>query len=46
MFKALWEAYAWFVGTYRMAVERLLNGDRNAVFPEGCFPPALPFVPG
>ena len=28
------------------ASERLKAGDRNAPFPIGCFPPALPFVGG
>jgi len=38
------EAFAWFVMEYREASERLRNGDRDAPFPEGCFPPGLPFV--
>jgi len=38
------EAFAWFVMEYREASERLRNGDRAAPFPEGCFPPRLPFV--
>jgi len=29
---------------YREASERLRNGDRDAPFPEGSFPPRLPFV--
>ena len=44
--KALREAYAWFCAAYRLASEKLRNGDRSVVFPAGCFPPALPFVPG
>jgi hypothetical protein len=42
----LWSLYAEFVGRFRDAAEKLRAGDRNAVFPPGCFPPALPFVPG
>jgi len=40
------EAYAEFVAAFRRAAERLKAGDRNAPFPVGCFPPALPFVGG
>jgi REP element-mobilizing transposase RayT len=42
--KALWEAYAWFVAAFREAAEKLRDGDRNARFPVGSFPPHLPFV--
>ena len=42
----LWEAYAWFVAAFRDASEKLRAGDRNAAFPLGSFPPALPFVGG
>jgi hypothetical protein len=45
MRQGMWEAYAWFVGAYRQAAERLKAGDRLAAFPPGCFPPAMPFVP-
>ncbi len=38
------EAYRLFVEAYRQASAPLRAGDRNARFPEGCFPPALPFV--
>jgi hypothetical protein len=38
------EAFGWFLMEYREASELLRNGDRNAPFPEGCFPPGLPFV--
>jgi hypothetical protein len=44
--RELWEAYAWFVAAFREASDKLLAGDRNAVFPAGCFPPALPFAGG
>src|SRR5262245_6252241 len=46
MWRALYEAYAWFVAAYRTAAEKLRAGDRNAPFPRGSFPPALPFVGG
>jgi hypothetical protein len=42
----LWTAYAWFVAAFRDASEKLRAGDRNAAFPAGSFPPALPFVGG
>ena len=42
----LWTLYSEFVGRFRGAAEKLRAGDREAVFPPGCFPPALPFVPG
>ncbi len=41
----MWEAYLWVVTEYRLAAERLALGDRLAEFPEGTFPPRLPFVP-
>jgi REP element-mobilizing transposase RayT len=43
--KELWQAYGWFLSAYREAADRLRNGDRNAAFPPGSFPPHLPFVP-
>lgn len=43
--RAMWEAYAWVVEEYRAAAERLRAGDRLVEFPEGTFPPGLPFVP-
>src|SRR3954449_5278366 len=39
-------AYALFVAAYCEAAEKLRAGVRNVVFPDGCFPPALPFVVG
>jgi REP element-mobilizing transposase RayT len=42
--KQLVEAYGWFVGAYREAAAKLLEGDLSASFPEGSFPPRLPFV--
>ena len=44
--KAFYDAYAWFVAAFRQAAEKLRQGDRNAIFPAGSFPPALPFVAG
>jgi REP element-mobilizing transposase RayT len=41
---ALRDAYRIFLAAYRSASERLRAGDRTAVFPEGSFPPRLPFV--
>ncbi|HEX4954167.1 MAG TPA: transposase [Thermoanaerobaculia bacterium] len=38
-------AYRLFVGAFRAAAERLRAGDLGVRFPEGSFPPALPFVP-
>ncbi len=42
----LYRLYAEFVAQFREAAEKLRAGDRNAPFPPGCFPPALPFVGG
>ncbi len=39
------EAHAEVVAAFREASERLLGGDREAEFPEGTFPPGLPFIP-
>ena len=44
--KAFYDAYAWFVAAFRQAAEKLRQGDHNAAFPAGSFPPALPFVSG
>jgi hypothetical protein len=38
--------YSWFVAAYRSAAEKLKQGDREASFPIGSFPPGLPFVGG
>jgi hypothetical protein len=46
MWQTLYDAYAWFVGAFRDASEKLRAGDRAAPFPRGSFPPALPFVAG
>ena len=42
--KALYEAYSWFVAAFRTAAEKLQQEDQTAAFPEGSFPPHLPFV--
>src|SRR3954467_369458 len=42
--RELYDAYRWFVATYRTAAEKLRAGDLTACFPAGSFPPALPFV--
>ena len=41
----LLEAYKEVIQAYRLASARLREGDLAAEFPEGTFPPALPFVP-
>ncbi len=42
----LYWLYSEFVAQFRDAAEKLRAGDRNAPFPLGSFPPALPFVGG
>ena len=37
-------AYGLVLAAFREAAERLKAGDRTARFPNGCFPPGLPFV--
>jgi hypothetical protein len=39
-------AYYSFVAAFREAADQLKAGNRNALFPEGSFPPAMPFVSG
>ena len=43
--KMFYEIYAEFVSAFRAASEALRQGRRDAPFPAGSFPPALPFVP-
>ena len=43
-YKELRAAYNWFETAYREAADRLRLGDRDVDFPEGSFPPRLPFV--
>jgi hypothetical protein len=40
------DAYYSFVAAFREAADQLRKGNRNALFPEGSFPPAMPFVSG
>ena len=42
--KDLIEAYGWFLAAYQKAAEMLRSGNLNVAFPEGSFPPPLPFV--
>ena len=45
--KVRWEffnAYQAVFAAYHEAAEKFREGQRNALFPEGCFPPRLPFV--
>jgi hypothetical protein len=41
-----YEIYSEFVRAFRDAAEKLKAGNREAPFPRGCFPPALPYVGG
>ena len=43
--KRLCDAYSLFVTAYREAANALQQRDASSPFPNGCFPPALPFVP-
>ena len=40
----IYRMYGLFVAAFREAAEQLKAGDRSARFPEGSFPPGLPFV--
>jgi hypothetical protein len=42
--EALRQVYGFFLAAFREAAERLKGGDHAARFPNGCFPPGLPFV--
>ncbi|HEX3131173.1 MAG TPA: hypothetical protein VH394_27810 [Thermoanaerobaculia bacterium] len=42
----LYRMYGLFVAAFREAAEQLKAGDRSARFPEGSFPPGLPFKAG
>ena len=45
--KVRWEffnAYQAVFAAYYEAAEKFREGQRNVSFPEGCFPPRLPFV--
>jgi hypothetical protein len=41
-----YELYTEFVNAFRTASDALQRGNRDAPFPAGSFPPALPFVAG
>ncbi len=43
--KAMRYAYTWVVVEHARAAERLRAGELRVSFPEGTFPPGLPFVP-
>ncbi len=43
-YRALRAAYSWFVASFYEAAEKLKNHGNNEGFPEGSFPPGLPFV--
>jgi hypothetical protein len=43
--KVLRDAYVEFAAQFRVAARLLREGVPNPPFPEGCFPPGLPFVP-
>jgi hypothetical protein len=42
--RELEHAYRWFIAAFREAAEELRHGNLGARFPEGSFPPRLPFV--
>jgi REP element-mobilizing transposase RayT len=42
--RELVEAYGWFLSAYREAARKLREGSSSVRFPEGSFPPRLPFV--
>jgi REP element-mobilizing transposase RayT len=41
---AMKAAYHAFLVAFRLAADQLRSGVRDAIFPQGCFPPALPAV--
>lgn len=43
--KELWFAVASVMAAFRDAAEKLSQGSRDIRFPEGTFPPGLPYVP-
>jgi len=45
IFKRMREAWSLVIAAFREASERLRAGERSVEFPEGTFPPGLPFVP-
>ncbi len=45
VYQAMLEVWREIIRSFREASELLRSGLRNAAFPEGTFPPGLPFVP-
>ena len=45
MFELLWQVWREVISAFREASTRLLSGERYVEFPEGTFPPHLPFIP-
>ena len=45
VWKAMQRGFFEFRDAYRQAADELKAGNRNVEFPQGSFPPALPFVP-
>ncbi len=45
VFELMWRAWSEVIVAFREASARLLSGERQVDFPEGTFPPHLPFVP-
>ncbi len=45
VFELLWQAWSEVIVAFREASARLLSGEREFEFPEGTFPPHLPFIP-
>ncbi len=45
VFELLWQAWSEVISAFREASARLLSGEREVEFPEGTFPPHLPFIP-
>ena len=42
--RVYFEAYYNFLSAYRKAADLLKEGATGVLFPEGCFPPGLPYV--
>ena len=44
MRRMMLDAYQEFYAAFRLAAQRLADGDRKAEFPENCYPPGMPFI--
>ncbi len=44
VFELLWQTWSEVIAAFREASARLLSGEREVEFPEGTFPPHLPFI--